>query len=451
MEHLLHYVWKHKLLPLRELHTTDGRLVDVIHSGLHNRDAGPDFFNAKVKIGGQLWVGNVEIHLRSSDWFRHRHDTNAAYDNVILHVVETADADISYPHRPQQAIPQLELPIPDVVRQRYAALTANDTLPYCRDIVARQPRLTIHSWLSALQVERLEQRTRQLMERHERCDRNWEHTLFVTLARNFGFGINGAALEQWARSIPLTAVAKHRDDLFQIEAIFFGQSGLLETTEKSHKNGEFTDKINTADPYVDRLKKEYAYLRHKFEIFPMDSTIFRFARIRPQNFPHIRIAQLAMLHYEQRATFSRLISAESIEEIRSLFDVSVSPFWQTHFTFSSAESRPSKRQLSDRSKDLLIINSIAPLLFAYGRYKGDETLCERAFHLLEQVEPEQNNVTRTWANAGIDCESAADSQALIQLTRNYCEPRDCLRCRFGHEYIRRHPDFLHEADEQAAF
>ena len=435
MEQLLHYVWKHKLFPLAPLTTTDGRLVEVIHPGLHNHDAGPDFFNAKVKIGGELWVGNVEIHNKASDWFRHHHDSDPAYDNVVLHVV--GDADMEVPRRTDagQRLPQLVLTVPMDVMENFDRLSRNDSVPRCRAIVGTLPSLTVHSWMSALLVERLEERMKQVMERHSRCNMDWEATFFVTLARAFGFGINGEAMEQWAESVPLSAVGKHRDDLFQIEAIFFGQAGMLEAAHDA--------------PYFVKLQKEYAYLRHKFTLTPMSFDRWRFARLRPQNFPYVRIAQLAMLYYEQHLNFSRIIEAQDAESLRALLQTHVSAFWQTHFTFDSDPLvQPSGRRLSEASLDSVVINAVAPILFAYGRYKSDEQLCERSLQLLEHLKAENNNIVRAWARASIVSESAADTQALIHLTRQYCEPHNCLRCRFGYEYLRRTPDFLAEDDKK---
>lgn len=431
MEQLLHYTWKHKIFPLRELRTTDGRLLEVLNPGIHNSDAGPDFTGAKIRLDGIEWVGNVELHLKTSDWFRHHHDTDAAYEHIILHVACDVDRKLFYPDG--QEVPQLQLEVPDAVRENFDELTCNDCRPRCSHVVADLPVFTVHNWMTSLTLERFEERTRQIMERRECLDKNWEDTLFVTLARNFGFGINGDAFEQWAHSIPMSAVGKHRDDLFQIEAIFFGQAGLLDV---------FYD-----DDYYLRLQKEYRYLRQKFSLAPMAGAAWKFLRLRPQNFPHIRIAQLAMLYYEQRLNLSRLLNAQSVEEVSALLLTHVSDYWLTHYTFASRPTRPIEKTLSPASVQLILINSVAPMLFAYGKYKSDQRLCDRAFSLWEQLKPERNAIIRDWAAAGISCENAADSQALIQLHRRYCQPHDCLRCRFGYEYIRRTPGFLREKEE----
>lgn len=443
MEQLLHYTWMHKLFPLRELRTTDGRLLEVLSPGIHNTDAGPDFTGAKIKLDGTEWVGNVELHLKSSDWFRHHHDTNPAYDNIILHVATDIDQSLCYPNG--QPIPQLQLSVPVSVRENYTALSRNDARPRCREVVGGLPLFQVHNWLTSLTLQRFEERARQIMQRRESLDKNWEDTLFVTLARSFGFGINGDAFEQWACSIPMMAVGKHRDNLFQIEAIFFGQAGLLEDVspqgEPPVSQGE-----GVQDDYYYRLQKEYRYLRHKFSLTPISVSVWKFLRLRPHNFPHIRIAQLAMLYYEQRLNLSRLLNAESLDEVSALFLTHVSDYWRTHYTFASQPTKPTEKSLSSASIQLLVINSVAPMLFAYGRYKSDHSLCDRAFALWQQLPPENNAIIRDWAAAGIPCDTAADSQALLQLHHNYCQRRDCLRCRFGFEYIRRTPDFLCEKE-----
>ena len=299
MEQLLHYTWKHKLFPLKSLQTTDGREVEVIDVGLSNRNAGPDFFNAKVKIDGTLWVGNVEIHQRSSDWYSHGHEKDAHYNNVVLHVVGSADTDV-YTQDGKQ-LPQLLLSVPTQVEQHYRELLATDQYPPCYRIIPSLSKLTVHAWMSALQTERLERKTQDINQRVKLCDGSWEAAYFVTLARNYGFGINGEAFETWAKSIPLHAVDHHRDDLFQIEAIFLGQAGLLDVNTIPEKYQQ--EAMN--EGYFAKLRNEYQYLAHKFSLTPIDAHVWRFLRLRPQNFPHIRIVQLANLYYQRTAVCRR--------------------------------------------------------------------------------------------------------------------------------------------------
>ena len=431
MEILLHYVWKHKLFPLHELTTTDGRRVEVIDVGLHNRNSGPDFFNAKVKIDGTLWVGNVEIHDRSSDWYQHGHDHDSAYDNVVLHVAGVIDSEVKTTKG--QLVPQLQLDVPVEVRQNYEELLKTDQYPPCYRIIPDLSRLTVHAWMAALQTERLERKTADIRRRADRCNGSWEDAYFVTLARNYGFGINGEAFEQWAYHVPLQAVGKHRDDLFQIEAIFMGQAGLLELDTVPAKYQK--DALN--EGYLARLRNEYLYLAHKFSLTPMDSSQWRFLRLRPQNFPHIRISQLANLYYERKASLSRLIECETVRQMQDMLRTHVTPYWETHYTFGST-SHQNGKNLSPFSLNLLMINTAIPMLFAYGRHAMKEQLCDRAFDFLEELRAENNHIIRMWRECGLEVRNAGDSQALIQLKKEYCDRKDCLRCRIGYEYLKAH-------------
>ena len=418
------------MFPLQEMHTTDGKLVEVIDPGLHNRNAGPDFFNAKVKIDGTLWVGNVEIHDRSHDWYVHGHDHDSAYNNVVLHVAGVVDDNVITSDG--KFLPQLQLDVPKEINDHYKELLETDQYPPCYKIIPDLTKLTIHSWMSALQTERLEQKTEAIKARVDRNNGSWEDGYFTTLARNYGFGINGDAFEMWANTLPLKAVDHHRDDVFQIEAIFMGQAGLLElnTIPSQYQR----DALN--EGYFAKLRNEYQYLAHKFSMKPMDATMWRFLRLRPQNFPHIRISQLANLYYSRRAGLSSLVECTTIEQLKAVLATSVTPYWETHYTFGSTSCRNDKN-LSPASLNLLMINTAIPMLFAYGKHKSDEALCDRAFDLLEQLKAENNYITRLWQQCGLTAQNAGDSQALIQLKKEYCDKKDCLRCRIGFEYLKR--------------
>lgn len=429
MEELIHYCWKHKLLPLGGLKTTEGKVVEVIDPGLHNRNSGPDFFNAKVKIDGTLWVGNVEIHDKASDWFAHGHDHDAHYDNVILHVVGRADAEATTARG--MMLPQLKLEVPQEVRNHYKELLTIDQYPPCYQIIPDLSKLMLHSWMSALQTERLEQKTEAIRQRADDCGGSWEAAYFVTLARNYGFGINGEAFETWAKTIPLHAVDHHRDNLFQIEAIFMGQAGLLEldgVPERYRKEA-------SEDGYFVRLRNEYLYLAHKFDLHPMDPGLWRFLRLRPQNFPHIRISQLVNLYFGRKAGLSQLVECTTVRQMEDILKTWVTPYWKTHYTFGS-ESSKNEKHLSPFSLNLLMINTAIPVLFAYGRHKSSDKLCDRAFDFLEQLKAEDNHIVKMWRQCGLTVRSAGDSQALIQLKKEYCDKKDCLRCRIGYEYLK---------------
>ena len=420
MEQLLHYVWKHKIFPLKELKTTTGQQVEVIDTGLANTDAGPDFFNAKLKLDGVLWIGNIEIHERSSDWFKHGHHADAGYNSVILHIASEIDTEISRSNG--ERIPQIQLICPEAVRTNYKELLETDSYPPCYRIIPSLPPFTAHSWMTALQMERFEQKATLLNERLKRCQGNWEDAFFITLARNFGFGLNGDAFETWAHRLPFRAVDKHRNVLFQIEAIFFGQAGILEDSD--------------GDGYYLRLKKEYTYLQHKFGLIPMDASLWRFLRLRPANFPHIRIAQLACLYHRAYGLLSRIMETETLQGVRDILKGGTSEYWLTHYTFGgSSPSRP--KTLSNTSLDLLIINTVVTFLYAYGLHKGNRVLCARAGSFLEELKAENNYITRMWEQCGMKASNAADSQALIQLKKEYCDKKKCLYCRIGYEYLKR--------------
>ena len=420
MEQLLHYVWKHKIFSLKELKTTTGQQVEVIDTGLANTDTGPGFFNAKLKLDGVLWIGNIEIHERSSDWFKHGHHADAGYNSVILHIASEIDTEISRSNG--ERIPQIQLICPEAVRTNYKELLETASYPPCYRIIPSLSPFTAHSWMSALQMERFEQKATLLNERLKRCQGNWEDAFFITLARNFGFGLNGDAFETWAHQLPFRAVDKHRNDLFQIEAIFFGQAGILEDSD--------------GDGYYLRLKKEYTYLQHKFGLIPMDASLWRFLRLRPANFPHIRIAQLACLYHRAYGLLSRIMETETLQGVRDILKGGTSEYWLTHYTFGgSSPSRP--KTLSNTSLDLLIINTVVTFLYAYGLHKGNPVLCARAGSFLEELKAENNYITRMWEQCGMKASNAADSQALIQLKKEYCDKKKCLYCRIGYEYLKR--------------
>ena len=302
MEYLLHYTWKHRLFPFGDMVTTHGEKVEVMSVGMHNSDGGPDFIGARLKIGGVEWAGNVEIHMRSSDWYRHHHDTDAAYDTVVLHVVGEADREV-YTHS-GVCLPQLVLRVPDEVNENYERLNHADSHPRCQAVLRLLPRVSITSWLSSLCVERLHSRVDQLDVRRGQLGQSWEDVAFVTVARNFGFGKNGDAFERWAMALSTSAMNKHRDDLFQVEALFFGTAGLL----AAEADASMPD-------YYRRLQAEWKYLSRKFGLKPIDATAWQFLRMRPQNFPYTRIAQLAMLYHDGCLGMSRIMGAQNVEAI----------------------------------------------------------------------------------------------------------------------------------------
>lgn len=413
MEKLLHYVWQHRILPPGELRTTGGDCVEIIHPGLHNTDAGPDFFNAQVRIGGRLWAGNVEIHCLASDWYRHHHDTDPAYNSVVLHVVGRADCEVRT--EGGNALPQLVVEVPQDIAANYAELLAEEAYPPCYRVIPEVPALTVHAWLDALAAERMESKTERIRQWLGRTGGDWQRTFFITLARAFGFGTNAEAFEQWAFNIRQDQVGKHRDNPLQVEAYFMGTAGLLEGMEAT---GE-----NAGDKAL--LLREYQFMKAKFGIQPMARHLWKLGRLRPQNFPQVRISQLAALYSAEQLDFSAVRSSKSAEDIRKMLNVKALGYCTKPYG------------LSENSIDLLVINAICPTLFAYGRHSRKEELCAFALELLAELPAEQNRVTRYWQKAGVTAQHAADSQALLHLKARYCDAKDCLRCRFGPLYLQR--------------
>ena len=403
MERLLHYVWKHKILPLKALLTTDGRGIEIIDPGTYNTNQGADFFNAKVKIGGTLWAGNIELHLKSSDWFKHGHDSDPSYNNIILHVAQVVDCDVITQDGTHP--PQLQLDIPAHLFQNYQELCQTDDYPRCHRIIPSIPTIKAHSWMDALLAERMKERAQKVQDRVDRLNGDWEQATFVTLCRNFGFGLNGDTFERWAMMIPLKSVGKHRDNLFQIESIFLGMAGLIDDAAQVR-----------GDEMAGKWKREFTFLSHKFQLSePMKSSDWKFLRTRPKNFPHIRILQIAELYHSGKVQMSALTDAKDVREMHQLLAIGGT---------------------SANSRNLLIINTIVPLLYAYGTHKADEKLIQKATSILEQLPAENNYILRQWKACGLSVETAADSQALIQLKREYCDRKDCLRCRFAYEFLK---------------
>jgi len=390
-------------MPLKALQTTDGRDVEIINPGLHNDNQGPDFFNAKIRVDGTLWAGSVEIHLKSSDWFRHGHHLDAHYNNTILHVVQVADSEIETEDGRHPA--QLELPIPSQTEQHYKELLETDDYPRCHRLIPSLDPMKVHGWMDSLLAERLTERAGKVLERVKRTKGDWEQATFETLARNFGFGLNGDTFERWAKRVPLMAVGKHRDNLFQVEAIFLGMAGLIEMAQKE------------GDETAVQMKKEFEYLRHKFQLAePMETKDWSYLRTRPQNFPHIRLMQLARLYQSSKAQMSALMETGNIKNLQEILSLT---------------------GLSPASRNLIIVNTVVPLLYAYGMQHQEQELMDRAINFLQQLPAEKNYILRQWAACGLTVENAADSQAMIQLKREYCDRYDCLRCRFGYEYLKK--------------
>lgn len=422
MEMLMQYLWEHRLWNPAEMATNDGRRVRVIDPGTRNTDAGPDFFNAKVEIGGCVWAGNVEMHVRASDWRRHGHDADPAYDSVILHVVEKDDAPVARSNG--ERIPQMVMRVPPDVVDRYMSLVNAKTELPCASVIAAMSPLETAEWTQSLAFERLGDKSRRIKRLLERYRGSWEDACYATFARNIGFGVNNDAFERLAASLPLTLLHKHSDSLLQLEALFFGQAGLLD------------EPAGGAEPYRAQLRREYDFLKAKFSLRRPDGLVWKSFRMRPQNFPCRRVALLA--HYVQGGfrLMADLLDAKGDEEkLRKLFAVELTGFWGTHYSFSEPSERVSATAMGKSSVDIILINTVAPLYYAYSEFSDDYEWADRAVALLEGLRPERNHICELFARAGFPLRNALDSQAAIQVRRAYCQPRKCLFCQAGHKLL----------------
>ena len=417
-ESILHFIWQNKLFQSHSLLTTDGESVEVIDPGRLNTDAGPDFFNAKIKLGNTIWAGNVEIHTRSSEWARHGHDDDNAYNSVVLHVVKKADVQV---FRADGApIPQLELIYPAEIEENYGQLMQNSLRIPCENKISAIPGIFIRSWKNALLTERLLQKTENISEILSQNNRHWEEAFYLNLARSFGFGTNGQAFEMLAASLPMQILGKHKNDLSQLEALLFGQAGLLAAKEE--------------DAYLLSLRKEYDFLKIKYDLKPIDGSQWKLLRLRPDNFPHVRIAQFAALIHKSTGLFSKITENPDIQYLQGIFRVEPSEYWKTHYLFAH-ESHKSLKGIGQKAIEGIIINTVVPFLFSFADTRGNQSMKDKAIEILEKLPAENNVITRMWHETGIDCASAFDSQALIQLKKMYCDKRNCLRCRIGHKVL----------------
>lgn len=416
----MQYVWKHRLWRSEDMVTNTGKKVRVVDPGLLNTDAGPDFFNAKIEIDGHMWVGNVEMHYRATDWKRHHHDSDKAYDSVILHVVAKDDAPVRRTNG--ELIPQLVLEVSPQFNADYASLVGATIEVPCAEKIKQVPHLTIVEWVEGLAFERLHGKVERIHQLLDSFNGSWEDVCYVTLARNFGFGINNDAFERLARRTPLRLLGKHSDSVLQIEALLFGQAGMLD----AQKPG--------MDSYYNQLCTEYAFLSNKFQLTPMEKESWKLFRIRPQNFPYRRIAMLAQFIEGGFRMMNRILDAEGEKEMRALFEVELSGYWTKHYTFGKPNERATAT-LSRSSIDIILINTVAPLLYAYGELTGNYEMTDKAIKLLEDLRAENNSIVSHFVAYGIDCPDALTSQALVQLKREYCDARKCIYCKIGHHLL----------------
>jgi hypothetical protein len=418
-EDFLQFIWNLGLYDATNLKTNEGESIKIISGGVQNRDSGPDFYNAKIQIGDTLWAGAVEIHRKSSDWNLHGHQNDKAYNNVILHVVEKNDAVIK--RKSGEIIPCLKITYPENVKKRYLELSESKQHIPCANYISGVDSFKIQFWLSRIATERFEQKTANINKLMTETCSDLEEVFHCVLFRYFGFKTNAIPFEMLARSLPAKILRKYSHSSQSLESLLFGQAGLLD--------------FDPEDEYSFILKEEYHFLKYKHNLVAMDKSLWKYAKLRPVNFPTIRIAQLAAVLSKYQSLWEVVVTLENLNDIYRIFDVAASEYWDSHYVFGKISSQTSSKRLGKNAVDNLIINVLSPMIFAYSIYKGDETLKERATGFLEALSAESNSVVNEWIASGIKPVNALESQALIQLQTEYCINKKCLNCTIGKEVI----------------
>ena len=416
-ESFLHFLWRWRRFDAFQLQTTAGQNLEILHPGEYNTHAGPDFFNARVRIGDTLWAGNVEMHLQASEWLTHHHHEDPAYDNVVLHVVLEEDQAIMRPGDGSR-LPCLVLQgrIPPQLLATYQRLEHERAWIPCENFFAATPDIIRLNWLDRVLIERMEQKTATIAELLTTTENHWEAAFYQLLARNFGLKVNAEPFEALARSLSLHILAKHKNNPLQIAALLFGQAGLLDETFQ--------------DEYPKLLLREYRHLAHKYGLKPLPAAQWKFLRLRPASFPTIRLAQFAALVHQSAHLFSLIRETDNLRSLENLFAVQPDSYWTTHYLFDKPSHSRSKA-LSRDFIQLLIINTTIPVLFHYGQVKKESDLQNRALRLLEELPAENNTILEGWNTLGMRARHAYQSQALLHLKTRYCDAKRCLECGVG--------------------
>lgn len=421
-EAFLHYLWKHRLFDFMNLKTTAGEPLQIIFPGYHNTDAGPDFRQAIVQIGAMKWAGDVEIHIRSSDWYRHHHQNDEKYLSVALHVVYEHDCEVE--RRKGELFPTLELRnyIPEEMLAQYQRLMASPGQIPCASYLPGIEPLHLRSLLSSMVMERMLRKQEDVLRMVRECNGDWKETLYRLLAIGFGFKTNVTAFELLAKSLPLKVLTKHADSELQTAALVFGQAGMLERSD--------------VDDYHDALKYEYDYLRCKYQLMPIGEHHWNLLRLRPPNFPCVRLAQFVALMHDSIDLSELCLECPSVETLKRELSVCANPYWENHYHFGKMTILKHSVSLGDTAASLLIINTVVPFRFAHHRFFGNENQLERTLALLEELPFENNKRTREFAHTPFPQQNAMDSQALLELSQYYCSPKRCLECAIGEKIVR---------------
>lgn len=418
-ERLLQYIWQLQYYNCSRLATVQGEMVQVQAPGQLNTNQGPDFLNARLRLGGTAWAGHIELHLKTSDWLRHRHQEDINYRNVILHVVWEHDAVVN-------DVPVVELKgrVSGLLLARYEELMAIRSFIPCQHSIGRIEGLKWENWKARLVAERLTRKARKLEEFLQQNKSHWEEAFWWLLARNFGMRVNADAFEQIARSVPLSLLRRESSEFHRVEALLMGQAGLLEKKR--------------SDEYARSLQKEYRFQQHKYGLRPAAIPV-QFLRMRPGNFPTVRLAQLAALLASRPCTFGHILQVSTVEELRELLNVQAGAYWDNHYRFDE-ESVALPKKIGRALADGIIINSIMPALFAYGNYTGEQSYRDRVLEWLTVLRPEYNTVVQGFESIGVQVTNALDSQALLELKGNYCDQQLCLKCTVGNMLLRGNDD-----------
>jgi len=424
-EIILHYLWLHKRFDVTHIFTTKNEKIEILHSGQYLQTSGPDFFNAQLIINNQKWAGNVEIHVKSSDWYSHQHEIDKHYDNVILHVVWEHDTEVY--RKDKTEIPVLELKnfVPKETLQKIEKLLQKKSWINCENVIDTISDFSWLSWKESLFFERLEKKSSLVFNALENSNNDWESVCFMFLAKNFGLNINGSAFFEMAKSLPFSIIRKESSNVKQLEALFLGKSNLLNE--------------NFQDEYVKEIKSIWEFQKAKYALVEQKNIQTQFYKLRPDNFPTIRLAQLASLYSKYQNVFEVLVNVYTLSEIKTILKVEVSEYWQNHYNLDKI-SKKKIGKVSDRFIELILINTIVPLQFAYQKYKGEEDF-ESILKLLREVQPENNAIIERFSALNIPIEDAFDSQALLQLKNEYCDFQKCLKCRIGIEILQKSNTF----------
>lgn len=423
-EDFLHYVWKYQNFTSHNLKTDDGLDIQVVKTGMHNHDAGPDFLNAQIKIGGTTWAGNVEIHINASDWYKHNHQNDRAYDNVILHVVFTADKPVLDQNGNQIPVLSLNNLIDYQTYRYYKSWVKKATFIACENLVYKVPDIIKTSAVHNAAVSRLQQKSEWCLDLLRMTGGNIEETFYRIFCKSLGLKVNSVPFEQLAIATPFSLIRKNRASLEELQALLLGQAGFLSDS-------------NSEEEYILKLKEIYEFQQVKFNLTPMPVNAWKLFRLRPQNFPAVRIAQLSQILYTHPALAQQVVDCQSPQEYEKLFESSLTGFWLTHYTLNS-RSEPVPKKIGKTTLYLLMINAVVPFLFALANYNKNGNFQEKAVGLLEQLPPEKNQIIKKFENLNFKVFNAFDTQGLIGLKKNYCESLKCLTCKIGIQILNNH-------------